>query len=459
LIKLFNLTISKWKLIIIAGDLVCYFLSIVIALILNRVTAKFPWAFFLNNWLSFLAVAVTYIIVLFIADVYNRELDFRRPINLAKLFFSCWGGAIVIIVIYYFPLGSLVGRELFLIEATAFSIIICCWRYSFASMSIVQRLQKPLIIIGARGCGQRLASALKKHTWAGFSPVGFVDDDRKRVGRIIEGLPVLGDSTQLEKIVLEYNNPVVVVAITHNKSLSLINSMIRVSWNGCQVIDMPSFYEFLIGRLPLSDISDDWILQWRLNSHKIFYTRMKRFFDLFCGLVILILFSPLMLLIALLIKIDSKGPIMFRQQRLGKNAMPFNVLKFRTMILGAQSCGPHWTQNNDLRVTRVGRVIRKWRLDELPQLINILKGDMSFIGPRPLVHCVANEQIPYYNYRFLVRPGLTGWAQVKFPDGLSQDDTREKVGYDLYYIKNMGFLLDFAILLKTLRIVLSKRGI
>lgn len=168
---------------------------------------------------------------------------------------------------------------------------------------------------------------------------------------------------------------------------------------------------------------------------------------------------PIFAMIALLLKIDSPGPILFRQRRLGQEGRAFNILKYRTMAQGSEADGPLWTANNDSRITRMGKLLRRIRLDELPQLINIIRGEMSFIGPRPLVHNDLNQRIPYYNYRLLAKPGLTGWAQVMFHDGLTPDTNSEKIKYDLYYVKNMSLILDIAIILKTVRIVLLGKGI
>ena len=165
-----------------------------------------------------------------------------------------------------------------------------------------------------------------------------------------------------------------------------------------------------------------------------------------------------MVLSAIVIKIDSKGPLFFAQERLGLKGKAFKIMKFRTMIQGAEDNGPVWTDHNDPRITRAGKFIRKLRLDELPQLWNIIRGEMSFIGPRPLAHTSYMDNIDFYKYRTLVKPGITGWAQVTFPEGLTIDTTQEKLKYDLYYIKNIGFLLDLAILLKTVRIVILGQG-
>jgi lipopolysaccharide/colanic/teichoic acid biosynthesis glycosyltransferase len=232
-----------------------------------------------------------------------------------------------------------------------------------------------------------------------------------------------------------------------------------LSWDDCRLIDMPTFYEFLTGKLPTDHITDDWIFDWSVNSKKIYYIRIKWLIDLALAGILSTLAAPLMLVTALLIKLDSKGPVFFLQERLGQKGVPFHIIKFRTMFQGSENNGPVWTNYNDPRITRIGKIIRKLRLDELPQLFNILRNEMSFIGPRPLAHTSYMEDIQFYKYRSLVKPGITGWAQVTYPEGLTIDTTNEKLKYDLYYIKNIGFMLDLAIIFKTMRIVIFGKGI
>jgi len=255
---------------------------------------------------------------------------------------------------------------------------------------------------------------------------------------------------------------------------------------GVKLIDMPSLYELLAAKIPTDHIADAWLLIHSLNSTKEYYRHFKRITDLGLAAVGLALTWPRWVLIAAAIKLDSPGPVFFRQERLGQDGKPFPILKFRTMIENAESNGPQFASRRDPRVNRVGRFLRKARLDELPQLINIVKGEMSFIGPRPerpvfirefsqLVPVLQEarratdpqggqivtsyrERLPYYSYRLLIKPGITGWAQVRHSYSATLEETKEKLQYDLYYIKNMGLLLDLAILLKTIRIVLFGWG-
>ncbi len=299
-------------------------------------------------------------------------------------------------------------------------------------------------------------------------------------------MPVLGTTGQIDEMIGHLKIGIVVVAITHEKSSPLLNNLVRLSFMGVQVIDMPSLYEVLDGKIPTDHISDVWLLFHSLNSAKVYYRLFRRVMDLALAALVLALTWPLWIFIAAAIKVDNPGPIFFRQERLGKDGKPFQIVKFRTMVTDAENNGPQFASHRDPRITRVGRILRKWRLDELPQMYNILKGEMSFIGPRPerevfirefqkmvpvlregtratdpqgvSVMSGSQERIPYYSYRLLIKPGITGWAQVMHSYSATLEETKAKLQYDLYYIKNMSLVLDLAILLKTIRIVLFGWG-
>jgi exopolysaccharide biosynthesis polyprenyl glycosylphosphotransferase len=392
---------------------------------------------------------------------------------------------VVVIILFYFPFGVFIGRTLLVMEFIIFMGVLVLWRIVFSGLALPERLQRRVLIVGAGDCGSQLLKAVQARPRSGIKIIGLVDDDPQKIGKDIHGVPVLGDSFHLLSLVQERQINLVVLAITHDKSPQLLRELMRIDFGGCQVLDMPSLYEFLAGKIPVEHISDIWFyFNSSLNS-KFYYRRIKRLWDVLLALFYLIITSPLFLVIPLAIKLDSSGPVLFRQQRLGQDSKPFWIMKFRTMVDDAEREGPQWASQDDPRITRVGRVLRKLRLDELPQLLNILKGEMSFIGPRPerevfvstfqqlvpvfrkkrlgsndqeVSVCDYVEQVPHYSYRLLVKPGMTGWAQVMYPYAASLEETQEKLKYDLYYIKNMGFVLDLAILLKTIRIVLFGRG-
>lgn len=243
----------------------------------------------------------------------------------------------------------------------------------------------------------------------------------------------------------------------------IAHNLLEAKLHGAMVVDIRSFYEHVVQRLPLSQINDEWLLQtegFSLNTRGSL-RRLKRALDVLISLSLLLLTLPLTLLTALLVRLESPGPVIYRQDRVGLHEKEFTVYKFRSMCSDAEKNGAVWAAQNDARVTRVGKIIRKTRIDELPQLWNVLKGDMSFIGPRPERMPFVRElkkTIPYYGLRHTVKPGLTGWAQVCYPYGASEDDARRKLEYDLYYIKNMSILLDINIIFKTIGVVLFPRG-
>lgn len=243
----------------------------------------------------------------------------------------------------------------------------------------------------------------------------------------------------------------------------IAHSLLEAKLHGAMVVDIRSFYEHVVKSLPISQITEEWLLQtegFNLNTRGSL-RRLKRALDVLISIVLLIPAAPIMLITALAIRLESKGPIIYKQDRVGLFEKEFTVYKFRSMRTDAEKNGAVWAKEHDDRVTRVGRIIRKVRIDELPQIWNILKGDMSFIGPRPERMTFVQElkkQIPYYGLRHTVKPGLTGWAQVCYPYGASVEDSLRKLEYDLYYIKNISILLDITIILKTIGVVLFPKG-
>jgi sugar transferase (PEP-CTERM system associated) len=243
---------------------------------------------------------------------------------------------------------------------------------------------------------------------------------------------------------------------------TLRERLIDLRLRGVRVYDDSAFWEQHLGRVNLDRISAGWFLRAEGFSNSVLSQTIKRAIDITASLVLLALTLPLMLGIGLLIKLDSRGPVLYRQQRVGRYGQVFTLLKFRSMRVDAESEGtPRWAAKRDPRITRIGAVIRSTRIDELPQLLNVLHGEMSLIGPRPeRAHFVAQlaQVIPFYNERNYVKPGITGWAQVNFPYGASIEDAREKLSYDLYYVKNRSTFLDLVILLATIRVILFREG-
>lgn len=243
----------------------------------------------------------------------------------------------------------------------------------------------------------------------------------------------------------------------------IAHDLLMAKLRGQMVVDIRSFYEHVVHSLPLSQINDEWLLEtegFSLNTRGSL-RRLKRALDVCISMGLLVLTAPIMVITAIIIRLESPGPVIYRQDRVGLFEKEFTVYKFRSMRNDAEKNGAVWASANDSRVTRFGRFIRKVRIDELPQIWNILKGDMSFIGPRPERMAFVEKlkvSIPYYSLRHTVKPGLTGWAQVCYPYGASEEDARKKLEYDLYYVKNMSLLLDIHIVFKTIGVVLFPKG-
>jgi exopolysaccharide biosynthesis polyprenyl glycosylphosphotransferase len=244
-----------------------------------------------------------------------------------------------------------------------------------------------------------------------------------------------------------------------NDQVSFRNALFNNLFFKINVFDLADFYEIVIKKIPISNINESWFLINSKYFNKDGFRTVKRIFDFVLSSVCFIITLPFWPLIALLIKLDSKGPVFYTHERIGENDQAFKIIKFRSMIVNAETQGPHWTEKNDKRITHLGKFLRKTHIDELPQFINILKGDLSFVGPRPeereLVDLYSQE-IPYYRIRHLAKPGMIGWAQLNYPHGASVDDAIQKLQYDFYYLKNRSFWLDLSIIIRVVRIVLTQ---
>ncbi len=254
----------------------------------------------------------------------------------------------------------------------------------------------------------------------------------------------------------------VVISLTERRGVFPLQDMLSCKLSGIEVLDSPAMFERMTGKLLIENITPSWFIF--SNGFRVtpLLRATKRTVDVILSAFGLLTFAPIGLLVALAIKLESPGPVFFRQIRVGQGDRNFNLIKFRSMCQDAEkSSGAVWAQKNDCRVTRLGRILRKTRIDEIPQLVNVLKGEMSLVGPRPerpeFVKTLK-ERIPYYSERHYVKPGVSGWAQVRYPYGASVEDAVEKLRYDLYYIKNISILLDFKIILKTIAVMLFCRG-
>jgi sugar transferase (PEP-CTERM system associated) len=272
---------------------------------------------------------------------------------------------------------------------------------------------------------------------------------------------IIGDFSQIFSICKTAKIDRIIVALDERRGKLPIEQLLRCRLKGIRVDEGMRFTEELLGKLSVENLYPSTLIFSDGFKGSFLFKRAKRYLDIFWAVVGMIMAFPIGLIIAGAIKYDSTGPIFYEQERVGKDGRPFKLKKFRSMRMDAEKNGPVWAMTEDNRVTRVGRIIRKLRLDEIPQMVNVLKGEMSFVGPRPerpfFVKKLERE-VPYYFHRHSVKPGITGWAQLCYPYGATMEDALEKLKYDLYYIKNISLFFDLTIILETIKVVIWGRG-
>jgi sugar transferase (PEP-CTERM system associated) len=418
-----------------------------------------------------LLVTGAFLMVVAAAGLYNRDsfLDFRifaRRFVFASQLVLLPTVAIVGVLRATgdYPFGWYTGILTVAIAVFFFAIFLL--RVSLFWYWNVDFLKRRVVILGQGALADAVSNYVRKE---GSSHL-------RCVGRLAQGQPTSSSTISLGNIVARarpFARPApyahmaeslhaeeIVVATDDRRGLP-VDELLRCRLQGIQVTDYVTFWEREAGQIDIDQVGAGWLAfaeGFRLNFAR---RAVKRVLDIVVASAFLVLSFPLMLVVAAMIKLDSRGPVFFTQDRVGRDGKIFTIYKLRSMRVDAEAEGPRWATKDDDRTTRVGRFIRKMRIDEFPQVINVLKGDMSFIGPRPerpfFVDQIRKE-IPFYELRHRVRPGITGWAQVSYPYGASMEDAKKKLSYDLYYVKNSDLLLDFGILLQTARVVVSGHG-
>ncbi len=324
------------------------------------------------------------------------------------------------------------------------------------------RLGERILIVGTGPFAVDLGREVMARRDLGFQVAGFVSEDPAQVGERLVNPGVIGVAGDLSRIVEEERVDRVVVALEDRRGHLPVDQLLELRLMGrVSIEEGSSLYERLTGKVGVEMMRPSWIIFSSTTRRGTIWLAARRVFNLLTALVGLVITLPISILTAIAIKLDSRGPVFYRQERVGKNGRGFEILKFRSMRVDAESEGPVWTTENDDRITRVGRFIRRVRFDEIPQFANILRGEMSLVGPRaerPFFVEQLSREIPFYGQRHLVEPGLTGWAQVMYGYGSSIEDARQKLQYDLYYIKNVSFWFDLWIIMKSIGIVIFGRG-
>ena len=355
-----------------------------------------------------------------------------------------------------------IGRERFAFMLLLVSAVLAIWHFSLRMYFGVSSRRSKILIMGTGPLARSLATEILRHREYGLQVCGFVDDDPALVGVSIVNPKVLGLSKELRRIVSDNDVDEVVVELQDRRGRLPVDELLSLKTRGVRVQEATSLYERVTGKISIENLKPSWMLFGDGFEVSRSVLIGKQIVSFSVSLLLLVLFLPLFPLIALLIKLDSPGPVFFRQERVGEDGKVFTLWKFRSMRKDAErNTGPVWAKAQDSRVTRVGRYLRRTRLDEVPQLFNVLKGDMSLVGPRPERPNFVDElskTIPFYYLRHSVKPGVTGWAQINYGYGNSVEDAVEKLQYDLFYIKNVSWALDLLVLLHTIKTVLVRKG-
>jgi sugar transferase (PEP-CTERM system associated) len=395
----------------------------------------------------------------------NSLYDFGERLSTRMLFIrlvrAFCVGAVALFAIYFLFPNILIGRGVFAIALIYTAAAIATWRFLLRVVLRSDQFAERILIVGADSKAINIAREALSRKHLGYRIVGFLSDDPNLQGVSLINPRVIGTTAQARDLALQHGvSRVVVAALDYRGRLSM-DSLLDCKTSGVTVQEGSTFYEQLTGKIMVEGLRKSWLIfsdGFVVSRGVLFF---KRLLDLTAASIGLLLAAPLMVLVALAVRLDSPGPVLFRQERVGRGGKLFTLAKFRSMRTDAEAQGAQWAVEGDPRVTRVGRFIRATRLDELPQLWNVLVGDMSLVGPRPERQMFVDqlrEQNPFYEQRLVVRPGLTGWAQIKAPYASSFEESIEKLKFDLYYIKNLSIFLDISILLSTARIVLLGRG-
>jgi sugar transferase (PEP-CTERM system associated) len=412
-------------------------------------------------WPKIVALVGLTSFTLYLGDLYKTDLRLGRRELAARLVIALTASAVLVAAAGFAVPPLRFGRLAF------FQIVglglggLMLWRIAWTRIRSTERLSRRVLVLGVSRVADQIM-ALRSLGSQPFTVLGFIDDDPAAPDRIPVGAELLGKTGDLLSLIDELVPDLVLVALPDMRGALPTNDLLECRLRGIPVEDWATFYEKQTGKVHVTGLRPSWLIFSDGFVKTSLTATVKRVGDIMLSIGMLLVALPVMALVTALIKLDSRGPVLFRQERVGQNGRIFTLNKFRSMRTDAERLsGAVWATTNDPRVTRVGRFLRRSRLDELPQLFNVLVGNMSFIGPRPerpeFVRLLQRD-IPFYMGRLAVKPGITGWAQVRHQYAASVEDTLEKLQYDLYYIKNLSPFLDLVILLHTIQVVLFARG-
>jgi sugar transferase (PEP-CTERM system associated) len=461
MIRLFNQYFATRKILFFLGECVLITLAVVVALISHGQFENYcshPIVLFIKILLN----VTVYQVSLYFSDFYTvanswgyGKLAVRLIITLVIAFF-------IIATIYFLISEPLLNTMVLMSSLVNALLFLLPWRILYGWFINLERYKKRALILGSGKLARNIASEIILENELALRVVGFIDNDPKLQGVSIVNPKVIGNTQKLSQIVEEQKIDKIIVAMEERRGNIPLDDLLKHKSRGIKVEDGINFYEKITNKLMVEYITPSNLIFCDGFELSPVPMLLKRTYDILLSVTGLIVAAPLFLIVSLFIKLGSRGPVFFKQTRVGRNEIPFNIYKFRSMHQYAEKItGPTMSFKNDPRVTLIGTIIRKTRLDELPQLWNVLKGDMSFVGPRPERPIFVEKfkkHIPFYTQRFSLRPGITGWAQIRCHYASNIEQTLEKLRFELYYLKNFSLFFDVTIILRTIKVILFARG-
>ncbi len=467
-----RLAISERRLLLVTGDLALICVSILGSLRLwaSWAEREVSWALWREQALWAVFIFLGWSLWLQASKLYNLQDAVRRATSVRRIAAGSVTITLAYLIMFFLttpassnnePLLPRIAPALSIVNST---VLLIAWRLCYAWLLGGPTARRRVLILGAGNAGTTLCRTIQQEHSAHYRVLGFIDDDEAKYAYTVDNIHVLGNHTRLLHLAKQHQADEIALAISAEVHGSLFQSIMDCHEQGIAVTPMPLLYERLTGRIAVEHIGSQWYIALPLQQHAAskFLSGIKRFNDLVFGLagsLACLVFLPF---IAAAIRLDSPGPIFYTQERAGLHGQLIRVRKFRSMIQDAEGDGQaRWATRDDQRITRVGRFLRKTRLDELPQVLNVLRGEMSLVGPRPERPQFIEQlqhQIPFYRTRLAAKPGLTGWAQINYGYGATVEDALIKLQYDLYYIKHQTPWLDFLIMLRTIGVVFQLKG-
>lgn len=442
-----NITVKLKQLTLLAGDLIVLYASLLLTLYLRyKGVSGEVWN--VHFW-PFTIIFAVWLTSFYIGELYEPRL-LKNDLSFGRQFLSLIiiNGVIATLLFYFVPVFGITPKTNLFTVLIVFGLAEYCWRTIFNNLLSAGSPPNRLLMVGYNKTVEELVNHIQQNPQLGYE-VNFW---------MKEGLQDK-ELDHLSQIILDNKINAIVVPAHIKKSSKASRLIYKNMVLGIEMIDLASIYEKVFKKVPLAELEEVWFLENLAKTHKV-YEFFKKPIEIALALAALAIAAPIAAAIALLVAITSSGPVIYRQKRSGEGEKDFTIYKFRTMRADAEKNGPQWSGRNDDRVTAIGKFLRKTHLDEMPQLLNIIRGDLSFVGPRPerpeFVKALMKD-VPYFELRLLVRPGITGWAQINYKYGASVEDSYEKLQYDVYYLKNRSLALDFLILLRTIKYVFTTR--